>query len=191
MRRVLLFLPLLLFLSCDWLFPPDYVPLGKNYTWTYEGTDAGGSFTQTSTAKTAITCPNNKPGWAVEETVTRSSGTNTTTVFLCRTEDQLVQYPDTNSTDSFVLLMLPLEDNAGWLVGTDPILGSISALVIGKENLSLPYGEVKNCHKIQYEWKIGAISVLQYVWYGPNLGRVKWTAPGNTDYVTELKSFHK
>lgn len=86
------------------------------------------------------------------------------TNYIEETDAAIISYDRKDGTDPFTLLELPIEDGNTWIVNT-----TTTAVVLGKQDVSVPAGEYDNCWEIAY-----IISDdTTYVYFAEDVGEVK------------------
>ena len=171
MKKLLLFVPIVLYIiGCGGAV--DYYPLSVGSVWEYSMTSTittpNDTTETTGTQDVEITDETTlDDGTEVFEQVTTTATTDTTmvdTMYMEETDDYIRGYDSKADTTPDTWLELPIEEGNTWDV--DDIM---SAVVLGKEDVSVPAGDYDNC------WEIGYITDTDtvYVYFADGIGMVR------------------
>jgi len=188
MKKLLLLVPMVLFIIGCPKGTKDYYPLTVGNIWNYDMTMTttlpDTTITGTGTMKieiTAETTLNN--GANVFEEVSTSIVENSThidTSYTEETDDYILNYGDKADTDPDTMLVLPLEEGKTWKTDSNTTLK-----VIGKESVTVPAGTYDDCWKAQM---IEENSDTIYVYLAPDIGLIKWHVTHTEDSLSyEMK----
>ena len=182
---------LLFIVSCSFFHTPDYVPVKEGYRWTYSGEDSKGSYTKILEVKGEEQLSNGDMVKVITETVIRGENVSIDTDYIYKDEEKVLLYTDVDELTYETLLELPLEEGNSWIVTQIPNISKSEALVIkGGEEVVVPYKTVKDCYKVQLTYTYLGLSVIYYIWFGPDIGVVKVQA-ANGSMKEELTDFEK
>jgi hypothetical protein len=155
----------------------NYYPLAKGNIWNYlitvttvnHGTVDTTITTTDSTSTTVLTDTtiSGKSAWKLQNTTHRT----TTSWYVVEENDRVVTYLTPDDTMPELLLVLPLAQNATWVIDSTRGNGRYRATVKDKENVTVPAGAFSS-------WKIEHVSdsAPQFPltkWYGGGEGLVK------------------
>lgn len=168
-----------LLLSCALFHTPNYCPLEQGDTWQYAGKDAAGDFTQTHAIIGTTELADGNDGLLVETVKIQGNITTKDTLYLFRTDSVLRYYESDQTTAFWTMLKFPITPGDNWTVVAQSQYGRIDAVVLNPEGLTLPYGKVADCYKVEYKYTVLGITTIWYVWYGPDLGMVRWEQASN------------
>lgn len=194
MKKLLLLVPLIVFIiSCGGAV--NYYPLAVGNVWDYIMTmtmttptdtlEATGSQNDEITEETTL-----DDGTEVFEQVTITTifdpdtSVDTTIMYIEETDDYIRGYDSKDDTIPDTFAELPIEDGNTWDVNDD-----MSAVVLGKVDVSVPAGDYDDC------WEIGYIhdNDTTYDYFADGVGMVRaYTEFTDTDttytYEMELES---
>lgn len=174
MKKLLLFVPFVLYIfGCGGAV--NYYPLSVGNTWDYSIagtiTSPDTTFETTGSQNVEITEETTlDDGTEVFEQMTITTmvdpdtTVDTTYTYTEETEDYILGYDDKADTTADTWLELPIEDGNTWDVNDD-----MSAVVLGKEDVSVPAGDYGDC------WEIGYItdSDTVFVYFADGIGMVR------------------
>ncbi|OPX18111.1 hypothetical protein BXT86_02895 [candidate division WOR-3 bacterium 4484_100] len=173
MKKLLLLVPLaILIVGCGG--KADYFPLTVGNVWNYTTiktttmTTPDTSWSDTTTMKTEITQETTLDNeTSVFEYVT-TIDTYVGTTYIQETDEYILEYENKADTEPDTSLALPIEEGKTWTVRKDSAY-TFTAVVLGKESVTVPAGTYDDC------WKIGYITdndtVFSYL--APDIGMVK------------------
>ncbi|OGC38800.1 hypothetical protein A2Y85_08045 [candidate division WOR-3 bacterium RBG_13_43_14] len=108
----------------------------------------------------------------------------TDTSYVVETDDYILGYDSKSDTEPDTLFVLPVEEGNTWAQNS-----TTTAVVLGKEDVTVPAGTYNDC------WEIGYITTGEttYTYYAPGTGNVKsYLVIGDTlttvETTTELES---
>ncbi len=158
-------------------------PLTVGNDWTYglttitEITDTTGvvADTMTATITSEITSETTlDDGTAAFENISSTDYDDTLitdftdTSFVVEADDYILGYDSKSDTEPDTLFVLPIEEGNTWTVHPDTA-NPTTAVVLGKENVTVPAGTYDDC------WEIGYITAGEttYTYYAPGTGNVR------------------
>ena len=182
---------LLISVSCILFHTPDYFPLEEGYKWIYSCSDIQGGYTKTDEVVGERQLSNGDIVKVVVETVIRGNDVEVDTQYIYKDERKVLLYTDINNLSYQTLLELPLKEGDSWIVTEIPNISKSEVLVLHQgEEVIVPYKTVKNCYKLQLTYTYLGVSVIYYVWFGPDIGVVKVQAV-NGSMIEELTEFEE
>ncbi len=179
MKKLLLLVPVVLFLVGCGGGEKDYWPVTVGNIWNYQQIDnitaPETTFADTSTMKVEVTkettLDNNT---AVFEIIESGEGW-TDTSYWQKTDEYLFWYDDKSDTEPDTSLVFPLEEGNTWNVHKDSSYTE-TMRVMGKESVTVPGGTYDDCWKGMAIYTDGTIAETAYVWLAPDIGWVKMTS---------------
>jgi hypothetical protein len=179
MKKLLVLVPVVLFLVGCGGGEKDYWPVTVGNIWNYQQianiTAPETTFADTSTMKVEVTkettLDNNT---AVFEIIESGEGW-TDTSYWQKTDEYLFWYDDKSDTEPDTSLVFPLEEGNTWNVHKDSSYTE-TMRVMGKESVTVPGGTYDDCWKGMDIYTDGTIAETAYVWLAPDIGWVKMTS---------------
>jgi len=181
----------------------DYYPMTVGSNWcfesslTFEQLDAD-TFSTSSTHTVVARTVNLTSGEEVAEFVTTDTTHNrlpaeTTLVnvdssYIRQTDNYVFSYESLDDADPDTALALPLEENKTWTISSrgDTVT---TATVVGKETITTPAGEFKDCWKVETMTAVGSETITMYWWYADGVGRVRnWFEETQQSIKTTLEA---
>jgi len=173
MKKLLLALPILMFVSCGIFGGADYSPMAVGSVWNYQGyTKTDTTIVTTSTSKTEAKAEAKlTSGEDVVEfvsttnTTVKATGQTTTSTskyYLRDAGDYILSYAKLDDTKPDTVLALPLEAGKTW----HPDSG-VTAKVIAEEDVTVKAGDYK-AWKTEYN----TAGFISYTWLADGIGGV-------------------
>jgi len=171
-------------MSCKKSSTDDYFPMSVGSQWNYEGytlygtttppTDTMETTTSTIITQAKTTLTSGEEVIPFQNTqITRyffpivETDTIILTSYVREADDAILSYDSTSDTTPDTLLMLPLETGKTWHYG------SVTALVVGQEDVTVEAGTYKNAWKIKFTIISGSYTRELFQWYAKDIGQVK------------------
>lgn len=183
MKKLLLLIPLVVFIvGCDGGEEGNgYFPLAVGNKWDYSLTQTttmtlpDTTFVMTGASTTEITDETTLDnGTEVFQQITTTTYDDTLmqecvdTTYIEKLDTYILIYDDKADTDPDTSLLLPIEEGNTWTVYSDSA-DTMTAEVLGKEDMTVPAGTYEDCWKIEYTFT-GATNTD---WFAPDFGIVK------------------
>ncbi len=187
MKKLLIWLPVILIIGCGLFGGEDYYPLKVGNMWKYTGYNTmqdTSSTTIDTIAKmniekeiTGTTQIGGKDAYIAVSKVTNytyipmiDTTLSVDTSYIVETKDTIWSYQTTNDTNPEIALVLPLELNKSWyqVFGTD----TVTYTVIAKEDIMVAAGDYKDCWKVEMKWSNS--NMKAYYWYANGTGTTKY-----------------
>jgi hypothetical protein len=163
----------------------DYFPMSVGSQWDYEGyvlfgtttaaMDTQQTMTVTTEAQAKTTLTSGEEVIPFQSTVIThqflpSVMTDTTigTSYSRESGDAILQYDSLSTSIPDTLLKMPLSEGDTWYVASNA-----KALVVGKEDVTVPAGTYKNTWKIKITSSGGGYTMDMFFWYAKGVGSVK------------------
>lgn len=167
MRKIILTLAILTFslisLSCVTKAP--LYPLKVENVWVFED-DKGNLLTY----KIVGAKDNADKGVKLYHLGTFTEGTMGKVDYYFQNEEGLFYYDTLKSEEPITALKYPLEEGTEWTYGEGDT--AINFKVLGKEEVSVPAGDFKDCFKIEFKPVSGTLIMNE--WFCPQVGFVKY-----------------
>jgi len=191
MKKLLVLVPVVLFLVGCGGGEKDYFPITVGSVWNYQSTSTvtapDTTITIVDTTKVEVlgeTTLNN--GTKVFEVVA-GGGQYADTSYYEKTDDYIFVYEDKASTTPDTALALPLEEGKSWNVHKDTSYTE-TMQIIKKESVTVPAGTYDDCWKAMAIYTDGTFSDTAYVWLAPEVGQVKMTyTEQDTNFSVDVK----
>jgi len=193
MKKLLVLVPVVLFLVGCGGGEKDYWPVTVGNIWNYQQvtnvTSPDTNITFTDTMKVEVTKETTLDNNTAVFEVIQSSGTYADTSYWQKTDKYLFWYDDKADTEPDTTLVFPIEEGNSWNVHKDSSYTE-TMHVIGKESVTVPAGTYDDCWKGMEIFTDGTIAETSYVWLAPDIGWVKMTsteADSNWTVTTKIE----
>jgi|UniRef100_A0A7V3RIE9 hypothetical protein len=191
MKKLLVLVPVVLFLVGCGGGEKDYFPIAVGNVWNYQSTSTtkmpDTTITTVDTTKVEVTGETTlNNGTKVFEVVAKGKQYADTSYFE-KTDDYIFVYEDKSSTTPDTAFVLPLEENKSWNVHKDTSYTE-TRKIITKESVTVPAGTYDDCWKVMDIFTDGTIAETSYVWLAPDVGQVKMTfTEQDTNFTVDVK----
>ena len=163
----------------------DYFPMSVGSQWDYSGymlygtttaaMDTLQTMTMTTVAQAKTTLTGGEEVVPFQSTViTRQlfpivmTDTSIGTSYSREVGDAILSYESTSDSTPDTVMMMPLEEGKTWHNGSNS-----TALVVGKEDVTVAAGTYKNAWKIKYTSVSGSDTMEIFQWFAKGVGAVK------------------
>ncbi|MEO0206810.1 MAG: hypothetical protein ABIL22_09090 [candidate division WOR-3 bacterium] len=191
MKKLLVLVPVVLFLISCGGGEKDYWPIAVGNVWNYQTiatiTTPDTTMTDSSTMKIEVTRETTLDNNTAVFEIVSSGEDYADTSYWQKTDNYFFWYDNKAETEPDTILTLPIEEGDSWTVHKDSSYTE-TIRITGKESVTVPAGTYDDCWKAMDIYTYGTMAETSYIWLAPDVGWIKMTTTeADSDFTAEIK----